>query len=163
MPEEEGFMKDPAMEVAARGLAKDQENALAGDLTGRTVSHYRIVEKIGEGGMGEVFLAEDTSLHRKVALKFLPPEMQQDAVARKRFLREARSAAALDHPYICHINEVGEVEGTDFIVMEYVEGQTLKDKLPSGAAAAEAGRCRSRARLRRRWRRRTGRGSSTGI
>src|SRR5512143_1574928 len=98
-------------------------------MIGKTVSHYRILEKIGEGGMGEVFLAEDTSLHRKVALKFLPPALQQDPIARKRFIREARSAAALDHPYICHINEVGESDGQDFIVMEYVGGQSVKTGL----------------------------------
>ncbi len=101
-------------------------------MIGRTVSHYRILEKIGQGGMGEVFLADDTSLHRKVALKFLPPEMQQDTAAHKRFLREARSAAALDHPYICHINEAGESEGRDFIAMEYVDGRSVKDKLEKG-------------------------------
>jgi len=101
-------------------------------MIGRSLSHYRILEKIGEGGMGEVFLAEDSSLHRKVALKFLPPEMQQDAAAHKRFVREARSAAALDHPYICSIHEVGESEGKGFIVMEYVDGLTLKDKLAPG-------------------------------
>ncbi|MBS1115737.1 MAG: serine/threonine protein kinase [candidate division NC10 bacterium] len=101
-------------------------------MIGETVSHYRIIEKIGQGGMGEVFLADDTSLHRKVALKFLPPDMQQDSAAHKRFLREARSAAALDHPYICHINEVSESGGRDFIVMEYVEGQSVKDRLEKG-------------------------------
>ena len=101
-------------------------------MIGKTVSHYRILEKIGQGGMGEVFLADDTSLHRKVALKFLPPEMQQDAAAHKRFLREARSAAALDHPYICHINEAGESEGRDFIAMEYVDGQSVKERLEKG-------------------------------
>ena len=85
-------------------------------MIGETVSHYRIIEKIGQGGMGEVFLADDTSLHRKVALKFLSPAMQRDAAARKRFLREARSAAALDHPYICHINEAGESDDQGFIV-----------------------------------------------
>ena len=99
-------------------------------MIGTTVAHYRIVEKIGEGGMGEVFLAEDTSLRRRVALKFLPPRLQEDETARKRLLREAESAAALEHPYICNIKEVNRTEeGRDFIVMEYVEGSTLKDRL----------------------------------
>jgi len=87
--------------------------------------------------MGEVFLADDTSLHRKVALKFLPPEMQR-AAARKLFLREARSAAALDHPYICHIHEAGESEGQGFIVMEYVDGQSVKDRLEKGPLSSGA-------------------------
>jgi len=106
-------------------------------MIGKTVSHYRIIDKIGQGGMGEVFLADDTSLQRKVALKFLPPEMQKDAIARKRFLREARSAAALDNPYICHINEVAESDGRDFIVMEYVDGQSVKDRLEKGPLLPE--------------------------
>jgi TolB-like protein/tRNA A-37 threonylcarbamoyl transferase component Bud32 len=102
-------------------------------MIGKTLGRYRVLEKIGRGGMGEVFLAEDTSLHRRVALKFLPPEMQQDVEAHRRFIREARSAAALDHPYICHINEVAEADGQDFIVMEYVEaGQTLRAKIGQG-------------------------------
>ena len=101
-------------------------------MLGTTISHYKVIEKIGQGGMGEVFLAHDTSLDGKVALKFLPEELQQDSTARKRFLREAKSAAALDHPYICHIHEVGEVEGKSFISMEYVQGETLKEKLAKG-------------------------------
>ena len=101
-------------------------------MVGITISHFKILEKIGQGGMGEVFLAQDTTLDRKVALKFLPDFLQQDSTARKRFLREAKSAAALDHPYICHIHEVGESDGKDFIAMEYVQGQTLKDKLAKG-------------------------------
>jgi TolB-like protein/Tfp pilus assembly protein PilF/predicted Ser/Thr protein kinase len=101
-------------------------------MIGKNLGRYRVLEKIGRGGMGEVFLAEDTSLHRRVALKFLPPERQQDAEAHRRFIREARSAAALDHPYICHINEVAEAEGQDFIVMEYVDGQTLRAKIGRG-------------------------------
>ena len=95
------------------------------------------IEKLGQGGMGEVFLAEDSSLHRKVALKFLSVELQRDAAARKRLLREARSAASLDHPFICSIHEVGESEGQDYIVMEYVEGQSLKERLEKGQPAAE--------------------------
>jgi eukaryotic-like serine/threonine-protein kinase len=106
-------------------------------MIGKTVSHYRIIEKLGQGGMGEVFLADDTSLHRKVALKFLPPEMQRDVNTRKRFIREARSVAALDHPYICHINEVAESDGQDIIVMEYVEGRSLKDRLEHGPLPPE--------------------------
>jgi len=101
-------------------------------MIGKTLGRYRVLEKIGRGGMGEVFLAEDTSLHRRVALKFLPPEMQQDADALRRFVREARSAAALDHPYICHINEVAESDGRNFIVMEYVDGQALRAKIGQG-------------------------------
>jgi TolB-like protein/Tfp pilus assembly protein PilF len=106
-------------------------------MIGKSISHYKILEKIGQGGMGEVFLADDISLHRKVALKFLPPAMQQDVTAHKRFIREARSAAALDHPYICHINEVGESDGQDFIAMEYVEGLSLKDRLEQGPLPLE--------------------------
>jgi serine/threonine protein kinase/tetratricopeptide (TPR) repeat protein len=102
-------------------------------MIGTTISHYRIVEKIGQGGMGEVFRAEDTSLNRTVALKFLPEHLQEDLLARKRFLREAESAAALEHPYICNIKEVSQTDdGQDFIVMEYVEGQTLKERLQEG-------------------------------
>ncbi len=101
-------------------------------MVGKTLSHYRVLEKIGQGGMGEVYLALDTTLDRKVALKFLPEELQQDSTAKRRFLREAKSAAALDHPYICHIHEVGEAEGKSFISMEYIPGQTLSQKLTEG-------------------------------
>jgi serine/threonine protein kinase/tetratricopeptide (TPR) repeat protein len=98
-----------------------------------TVAHYRIEEKLGEGGMGEVYRAHDTKLNRDVALKFLPPRLLDNEIARKRFLREAESIASLEHPYICNIKDVLQTdEGNDFIVMEYVEGQTLKEKLEEG-------------------------------
>lgn len=95
-------------------------------------SHFRILRELGRGGMGEVFLAHDKALNRDVALKFLPAEFEQDSTARKRLLQEARAAAALDHPFICHIHEVGEAEGKPFIVMEYVEGRTLRESLSHG-------------------------------
>ena len=104
-------------------------------MIGQTISHYRITSKLGEGGMGEVYLAEDTKLDRKVALKFLPQEMQRDESARKRFLREAKSAAALDHPFICKIYETGQAQGKDFISMEYVQGNTLRDELTEAPLA----------------------------
>jgi dienelactone hydrolase len=101
-------------------------------MIGKKLRHYEITGRLGQGGMGEVFLASDTSLDRKVAIKFLPELIGMDETARKRFMREAKSAAALDHPYICGIHEVGESEGWSYIVMEYVEGLTLKDKLAQG-------------------------------
>ncbi len=101
-------------------------------MIGQTLSHYKILEKIGQGGMGEVYLAQDTTLDRKVALKFLSEELQRDPTARKRFLREAKSAAALDHPYICKIYEIGEAEEISFIAMEYIQGTTLREELLKG-------------------------------
>src|SRR5438552_18140934 len=92
---------------------------------GTKLGRYEIRSKLGEGGMGEVYLAEDTQLGRRVAIKLLPPETISDEHARKRLLREARAAATLDHPNICSIHEVGEEEGRSFIVMQYVEGETL--------------------------------------
>lgn len=101
-------------------------------VVGQSLSHYTILNKIGQGGMGEVFLAWDTSLERNVALKFLTEELRQDPVARERFLREAKSAATLDHPHICVVHEAAEVGGDPFIVMEYIEGESLRDRLARG-------------------------------
>jgi len=106
-------------------------------MIGKTISHYEIVEKIGEGGMGIVYEAEDTKLKRTVALKFLPLELTKDSQAKARFIQEAQAAAALDHPNICSVFEIGESEGTTYIVMPRVKGPSLKDKISAGPLSPE--------------------------
>src|SRR5438034_8700599 len=95
-------------------------------MTGTTVGRYRITAKLGAGGMGEVFLAEDARLERKAAIKFLPAELAADPERRQRFLNEARAASALNHPHVCVVYDVGETDdGLPYIAMEFVEGQAL--------------------------------------
>src|SRR5262245_16668014 len=120
------------MDLIPSILMRLQQDIRANAMTipaGAQIKHYKIVSRLGAGGMGEVYLAEDTQLRRKAAIKFLSQDSITDERARSRLLREARLAATLDHPNICAIYEIGEENGAYFIVLQYIQGETLSERL----------------------------------
>jgi len=129
----EHFMESPALEVAGRLYANASDahgNELPGPLPEFTeVSHYRVIAKVGGGGMGIIYKARDMRLDRFVALKFLPLDFAGDPIALERFKREARAASALNHPSICTVYDIGSFQSQRFIAMEYLEGHTIKQRI----------------------------------
>src|SRR5262245_30782981 len=123
------FLQSPAVEGAAREIVADEVSSPTVQLIGRELANYKIVSLLGRGGMGEVYLAEDRRLHRKVALKLLPAQFTNDSERVRRFEREAKAASATNHPNILTIYEVGQVEGLRFIATEFVDGVTLRQAM----------------------------------
>jgi eukaryotic-like serine/threonine-protein kinase len=134
------FIDSPAIEVAAHGLAADRENPEAELASGETVSHYRIISPLGSGGMGEVYLAQDTKLGREVALKLLPDYLTHDEDRVRRLQREARAASSLNHPNIITIYEIGQLVDRHSIASEYIDGLTLRQLLKGDMSHAGSSR-----------------------
>ncbi|MBI1762093.1 MAG: PD40 domain-containing protein [Acidobacteria bacterium] len=128
------FLQAPALEIAAKKLAQDNARILVG----KTLGKYHVLSVLGVGGMGEVYLAHDPQLNRKLALKLLPPQFTEDAARVKRFEREAKAASALNHPNIITVYEIGQSAGEHFMAIEYVDGQTLREKLRQGQKAVKS-------------------------
>ena len=131
-------------------------------LTGKRLGPYEILSAIGAGGMGEVYRAKDTRLDRIVAIKVLPPHLADSPELRERFEREARTIASLNHPHICTLHDIGHQDGTDFLVMEYLEGETLAQRLKK-ARCRWSKCCSTPSRLPMRWTRLTAKASRTAI
>lgn len=129
------FIETPAVHLAAEAFAEQMAESAVESKTGRLISSYKIISKLGAGGMGEVWLAEDLRLKRKIALKLLPAPFTADAERVRRFEREARAASALNHPNILTIHEIGQADGAHFIATEFVEGQTLRQRLQQSSIA----------------------------
>jgi len=128
----QSFLDTPAITILAKAIAADEHHSSVPLLEGKTISHYRVLHAIGKGGMGVVYEAEDLNLRRHVALKLLPQFLARDPQARARFVREAQAASALSHPNICTVHEIGEHQGLHFIVIELLEGETLRDRIARG-------------------------------
>jgi serine/threonine protein kinase len=132
VPQPQASLRRPARSRSGRPLPEEDP------MIGREVDHYRILGHLGGGGMGVVYKAEDTRLQRTVALKFLPPAMTRDPVAKSRFLQEARAASALDHPNLCTVYDIGELEdGQLYLAMPAYDGETLKKKIERGTLPIE--------------------------
>ncbi len=129
----DGFLSKPALDEVARDMACDEPPSLIG----RQIGHYQILSRLGEGGMGIVYKARDTRLNRMVALKVLPPELLNDPERKRRFVQEAKAASSLNHPNIITVYDIVSDDGVDFIVMEYVAGQTLAEILASRRLALD--------------------------